>query len=159
MLGLKLNNVSKRAPPPPPRIMTWNYNRISKCVLHQIWISLVISIQSKIPLIHMPKFPSHMVCQFAMLNATNTCLFELRVSLPENILFWICNSSRVGAVLDFLVQYWIEHATIGLFYVKSVFPARIYYRRGPGFATDYPLGIWCRKLTNCLQYVTYCFGI
>ena len=38
------------------------------------------------------------------------------------------------------------------------FSTRIFYRGVPGFATDYPCGVWCRGLTTCLRYVGPFFG-
>ena len=35
-------------------------------------------------------------------------------------------------------------------YVEFLFPTRIFCKRIPGFATDYPGGVWCRGLTVCL---------
>ena len=60
--------------------------------------------------------------------------------------------------LDFLLEYWIEHVTLGLLYVVFTFPSRIFYRGVPGFATDCPRGVWCRGLTTCLLYVGPLFG-
>ena len=60
--------------------------------------------------------------------------------------------------LDILLEYCIEHVTVGLFYVMFTFPTRIFYRGVPGFATDCPYGVWCRGLTICLQYVGPLFG-
>ena len=34
-----------------------------------------------------------------------------------------------------------------------LFSTRIFYKWVPGFATDYPCGVWCRGLTTCLLYV------
>ena len=55
--------------------------------------------------------------------------------------------------LDILLDYWIEHLTFGLLYVMFTFPTMIFYRGVPGFATDYPRGVWWRGLTTCLLYV------
>ena len=43
------------------------------------------------------------------------------------------------------------------YYVMFTFPAMIFYREVPGFATDCPCSVWCR-LTTCLLYVVPSFG-
>ena len=65
--------------------------------------------------------------------------------------------------LDILLEYWIEHVSVGLFYVMFTFPSRIFYRGVPGFATDCPCGVWCCGLTTYLTtyiplYVGPLFG-
>ena len=61
--------------------------------------------------------------------------------------------------LDIPSEYWPEHVTFRLLCVIFKFPTRIFYRRVPGFATDCPCGVWCRRLTTCLLYVGPPFGI
>ena len=51
--------------------------------------------------------------------------------------------------LDVPFEYWTEHVTFGL--LSTI----IFYRRVPGFATDFPCGVWCRGLITCLLYVGY----
>ena len=60
--------------------------------------------------------------------------------------------------LYILLEYWIEHVTIGLLYVMLTFPTRMFYRGVPGFATDCPCGVWCRGLATFLLYVGPHFG-
>ena len=38
------------------------------------------------------------------------------------------------------------------------FPTGIFYMGDPGFATDCPCSVWCRRLTTCLLYVSPLFG-
>ena len=38
--------------------------------------------------------------------------------------------------LDILLEYWIEHLSLRLFYVMFTFPTRIFCRGVPVFATD-----------------------
>ena len=61
-------------------------------------------------------------------------------------------------LLDILLEYWIEHVTLGLLYVMFTLPTRILYRGVPGIVTDCPCGVWCRGLTTCLLYVGRIFG-
>ena len=50
--------------------------------------------------------------------------------------------------LDLLLKYWIEHVTIGPFYVKFIFAIKIFYGEILGFATDDPFRVSCRGLTT-----------
>ena len=52
-----------------------------------------------------------------------------------------------------LLEFWIEHVSFGLLYVMFTFPTRMLYGGVPGFATDCPCGVWCRRLTICPLYV------
>ena len=53
-------------------------------------------------------------------------------------------------LLDILLEYWIEHVTIGFLYVIFTFPTGIFYRGVPGFATGCPCDVGCRGITTCL---------
>ena len=59
---------------------------------------------------------------------------------------------------DLLLEYWMEHVTIGCLYVKFVFSTRVLRGGSPGFATDCPSGVWCCRSTTCLLYVGPLFG-
>ena len=61
--------------------------------------------------------------------------------------------------LDILLDYWIEHAIFGLFYVRFTFSTKISHRGVLGFATDCPCGVWCHGLTTRLLYVGPLFKI
>ena len=52
--------------------------------------------------------------------------------------------------LDNILEYCVEHVTIGLLYVKFIFSTRILYRGILGFATVCSCGVWHRGLTTCL---------
>ena len=76
--------------------------------------------------------------------------------------FWILVlqllTTRGVSALDLLLEYWIEHVTIGLLYVIFVSSTRIFYRWVPGFATYCPCRVLCRGLSTCLLYVGPHFG-
>ena len=57
-----------------------------------------------------------------------------------NYMFWLSVT-----LLDIPFTYWIEHVTFRLLYVMFRFSTRIFifYRWVPGFAIDYPCGVWC----------------
>ena len=69
-----------------------------------------------------------------------------------------CANAQLPPPLDILLEYWIEHVTFGLLCFMFTFLTRIFYRGVPGFATDCPCGVWCRRLTTCLLYVGPIFG-
>ena len=64
----------------------------------------------------------------------------------------------MGPPLGILLEYWIEHVTFGLLYVMFTFPAGIFSRGVPGFATACPCSIWCCGLTTCFLHVGPLFG-
>ena len=84
--------------------------------------------------------------------------FELHFRLSVTKWFWFCKCTTPPPPMDILLEYWIEHVTFGLLYVMFTFLSRIFYRGVPGFATDWPCGVWCRGLTTCLLYVGPLFG-
>ena len=62
--------------------------------------------------------------------------------LPDGILFhWFCRCTPpwMFLPLDIPSEYRPEHVTFGLLCVIFKFPSRIFCRRVPGFATDWPL--------------------
>ena len=69
----------------------------------------------------------------------------------------VCTTPWMFPPLDILLEYWIEHVTLGLLYVMFTLPV-ICYKGVPGFAIDCSCGIWCRGLTACLLYVGPLFG-
>ena len=87
-----------------------------------------------------------------------TDIFVHNISLSAQAQQWRAHdvdqeTIDVDTPLDILLEYWIEHITVGLLYVMFTFPSRIFYRGVPGFATDCPCGVWCHGLTTCLLYV------
>ena len=76
------------------------------------------------------------------------------------VICWFCKCTTpwMFRSLDILPEYLIEHVSFGLLYIMFTFPTRIFYRGVPGFATDYPSGVWCRGLTTCPLYVGPLFG-
>ena len=40
----------------------------------------------------------------------------------------------------------------------QIFLAGLFYREGQGFSTDCSCGVWCRRLSTCLLYVSPSFG-
>ena len=57
-----------------------------------------------------------------------------------------------------ILEYWIEHITISLSYIKFVFSTRILYMRVPRVASDCPCVAWCHEFNTCLLYVSPLFG-
>ena len=99
----------------------------------------------------------HESCDYYCNFYGHSLLFELHLKL------YVTGSAyaqipRCFRLLDILLEYWIEHVTLGLLYVMFTFSTTILYRGLPGFAADCPWGVWCRGLTTCLLYVGPLFG-
>ena len=108
------------------------------CALFWCWVSLCASLT-----ISLIEF--YLVMIFIMRFVTTigifiTILFILgctfRLSLTKKFWFCKCTTPWMFPTLDILLEYWIEHVTFGLLFVMFKFPIRIFYRGGPGFATD-----------------------
>ena len=69
------------------------------------------------------------------------------------LVFYSPSPPRMFLSLDLLSEYRIQHGAIGPLYVSSSYSTWIFCRGVSGFATDYPCGVWCRRLTTCLLYV------
>ena len=102
----------------------------------------------------------HVSCDYSWDFYGHSILVGLHFRLRVTKNFWFCKYATpwMFPPLDILLEYWIEHVTIGLLYVMFTFPIRIFYRVVPGFVTDCPCGVWCRGLTTCLLYVSPLFG-
>ena len=74
------------------------------------------------------------------------------------LVFYNTSPPRMFLSLDLLWEYRIQHGANGPLYVTSSYSTWIFCRGVSGFATDCPSGVWCRRLTTCLQHVGPPFG-
>ena len=65
---------------------------------------------------------------------------------------------KTSTISNPVIEYWIEHVTLGLSWVIFRFSIQIFYRGVPAFVTNCLCGVYCRELTTCLQYIVPLFG-
>ena len=77
------------------------------------------------------------------------------IAIDINVLFCFCYRSHLGMFLplDRLLEYYIEHVTIGLRYVKVMLLTRLFCRGVPGFALDCNCCVRCHGSPNRPLYV------
>ena len=84
--------------------------------------------------------------------------YTLSLSLTRQFSFCKCAPPWMFPPLDIPFEYWIEHVTFWLRYVRFRFSTEIFYKRVPTFATDCPCGVWYHGLTTYLLYVGSLIG-
>ena len=102
------------------------------------------------------------VIAVTIIGSSMAILFILNYTFRLSVTnwFWFCKCAPpwIFPQLDIPFECWIERATFGLFYGMFRLSTRIFYRGGPGFATDCPCGVWCCEITTCLMHVGPRFG-
>ena len=100
------------------------------------------------------------VCYFIHIMYYNCIQGILKLLVGDLVLVLQLRTSLDVSAPGHSLCYWNEYATFGLFYFMLRFSILGYSTRdrAPGFATDYPCGVWCRGSITCLLYVGPLWG-